>query len=96
MGPDSSPNVSGENELRNQITCSDRDNNGVIQAIGNAGRTWSRPDAVRLIKTGSESFYVQQPGTRPSDVHVYADYYLRTDPDGDARNNLDNLVACRR
>ena len=81
--------------MAHQITCSDRDRNGVVQSIGNRSRTWSRPEAVRLITSRLGSFYVQQPGTRPSDIHVYAGQYLRTDPDGDPRNNLDNLSACQ-
>ncbi|MCB9833787.1 MAG: DUF3892 domain-containing protein [Planctomycetes bacterium] len=80
--------------MRHQISCADKDRNGVIQGIGNRNRTWTRLEAVRLIRSGTASFFVQRPGTRPTDIHVYADQYLRTDPDGDSRNNLDDLGGC--
>lgn len=80
-----------------QITCATKDYRGVVQTIGGPAGSWTREQAVSHIKAyGVGWFYVQQPGTRPTEVHIYDGIFLRTDPDGDSRNNLDNLMACAR
>lgn len=79
---------------RHKITCATKDSDGDVQTIGNTATTWSRTQAVELLNAGTDTFYVQVAGTTPTEIKVYAKYFLRTEADGQPQNNLDNLAAC--
>jgi len=61
--------------------------------------SWSpryKSGAISDIENGIHTYYVQDAGGR-SDIIVVEGQtgkYLRTDPDGRANNNLDNLPDC--
>lgn len=82
-----------------RVTRTDKDDDGDITALCNPGEAWSpRPkaDAIDDIDDGIHTYYVQDSSGR-SDIHVVNDPdgpYLRTDPDGSASNNLDELPDC--
>lgn len=83
-----------------KVTRSGKDSDGDITALCNAIEPWSpraKADAIRDIELGLHSYYVQQPGTAPALVLVVerdGEKHLRTQADGDPRNNLDNLPDC--
>lgn len=84
-----------------KVIKSRKDNDGDITALCNANYSWSprlKADAINDIENNIHTYYVQQPGTSRSDIQVVNDRvkgkYLRTDPDGEADNNLDNLPDC--
>lgn len=80
-----------------RVTKSGKDTDGDITKLCNPGAEWSpvsKADAVRHISNKIHTYYVQQPGTKRTDIHVYDGKHLRTDPDGDDENNLDNLPDC--
>ncbi|MBW3662729.1 MAG: DUF3892 domain-containing protein [Actinobacteria bacterium] len=83
-----------------RVTQTKKDKDGDILALCNPDQYWSprsKASAIADIDDGDHTYYVQQPGTDRTDIHVVDDGdgpYLRTDPDGDARNNLDNLPDC--
>ncbi|MBN4071844.1 DUF3892 domain-containing protein [bacterium AH-315-F18] len=79
--------------MEHQITCATRDSSGVVQKIGNSSQNWARLTAVNLINSGTR-FFVHEPGTEEAEIRVFDTNFLRTDPDGDLRNNLDELSAC--
>ncbi len=67
-----------------------KDSSNVIVKIRGLGWEESTESAVRNIKYGWDSYYVEEVSPK-ADVHVYADKYLRTDKDASSKNNLDNL-----
>ncbi|MCK5779217.1 MAG: DUF3892 domain-containing protein [Rhodospirillales bacterium] len=84
-----------------KVTKSRKDNDGDITALCNDGQWWSprtKADAINDIESNTHSYYVQQPATSRSDIQVVNDRvkgkYLRTGPDGEPDNNLDNLPDC--
>jgi len=81
-----------------QVFASRKDKDGDITALcGND--FWSprmKADAIRDIESRIHTYYVQDAYGR-SNIHVVngpTGKYLRTDPDGKAKNNLDNLPDC--
>lgn len=82
-----------------RITGTGKNTDGDIVSVCNHS-VWgkaTRAEAIRHIETGLHTYFVKQPGTTRSDVHVVdgpSGKYLRSDPDGSASNNLDNLPAC--
>ncbi len=81
------------------VTHSGKDEDGDITKLCNPGQQWSpraRQGAIADIETGIHTYYVQSSRGR-SDIHVVigpTGKYLRTDPDGEAGNNLDELPNC--
>ena len=49
-----------------------------------------KSEAVSHIRNRTHTYYVQEPGTQRADVHVTSAGHLRTDPDGDPKNNLED------
>jgi len=82
-----------------KVTKSRKDSNGDITALCNYGESWSprsKSDAINDIESGDYTYYVQDSFGR-SDIHVVnrlSGTYLRTDPNGRASDNLDNLPDC--
>lgn len=82
-----------------QVTATRKNDEGDITGICNSGEYWSprsKSEAISDINGKIHSYYVQDSKGR-SDVHVVSDSdgpYLRTDPDGRAGNNLDELPDC--
>ncbi len=78
------------------VTHSRKDRLGNITALGKPGEIWSprlSADAIRDIELGLHSYYVAWPEkwTAIRVVSGLGGKYLRTDRDGTARNNLDDL-----
>jgi hypothetical protein len=82
-----------------RVTHTGKDRDGDITKLCNTGELWSpraKADAIGDIESGTHSYYVRSSRGR-SDVHVVngqTGKYLRTDPDGEAGNNLDELPDC--
>ena len=82
-----------------QVTRTRKDRDGDITALCNPSNFWSprqKQRAIRDIKQGTHSYYVQLRGRRV-DIHVVNGpngEYLRTDPDKTSSNNLDDLPDC--
>jgi len=82
-----------------RVTHTGKDSDGDITALCNHS-SWgeaSRRTAIQHIEDGTHSYYVQQPGTARTDIHVVKGLtrkYLRSDPDPNSKNNLDNLPNC--
>ena len=70
-----------------------KDQYGDILRLCGDGFTVSREDAIRAIGRG-QTYFVQQPGTRRAQIIVVTGRYLRTTPDSETANNLDNLPDC--
>lgn len=70
-----------------------------ITAVCNAGETWSprlKADVINDIESGLHTYFVQETGAR-TDLQVVdgpTGKYLRTEPDPQSDNNLDNLPDC--
>ena len=79
-----------------RVTHSRKDRNGDITAIGYPGQIWSartKADVISDIERRLHTYYVQWPERR-TEIRVVSGAtgkYLRTDRDGTARNNLDDL-----
>lgn len=76
-----------------QITHVRRDRYGVTTDVGRPGVwTASVPTAIATIDAGTYNYFVQWPEKR-TEVRVInaSPRYLRTDRDGTAKNNLDDL-----
>ncbi|GIX15880.1 MAG: hypothetical protein KatS3mg119_0066 [Rhodothalassiaceae bacterium] len=82
-----------------RVTCANHDRYGDITHIGNP-HDWgivTKDEAIYHIENDIYRCYVQAPGTSPTYIEVVngpTGKYLRTEPDGDPRNNLDNLPEC--
>lgn len=76
-----------------------KDSDGDITALCNPDEYWSpsyKSDAISDIEKKRHTYYVQDSGGR-SDIHVVNGSngkYLRTDPNGKSRDNLENLPDC--
>ncbi len=82
-----------------RVTASGKDRDGDITKLCNHSSWGSvlKASAIQHIETGMYRYYVQQPGTARVDVHVVngpTGKYLRSDPDPNSINNLDNLPDC--
>lgn len=77
-----------------------KDNDGDITHLCNPGSFWSpkkKSSAISEIENGTCGYYVQDAQGRKADVHVVNGpngKYLRTDPNSNCRDNLDNLPNC--
>lgn len=85
---------------RRRVTNTRKDIQRDITALCNRGEWWSpraKADAINDIEHGLHQYYVRDSYGNESDIHVVngpTGKYLRTDPDGSGRNNLDNLPDC--
>lgn len=82
---------------RRRVTRTGKDRDGDITKL--CGPTWSasKSQAIRHIERGINSYYVQDRYGRTADVHVVkgsTGKYLRTDPNSNCSDNLDNLPDC--
>ncbi len=81
------------------VTHSGKDEDGDITKLCNPGQQWSprtKQGAIADIETRIHTYYVLSSRGR-SNIHVVngtTGKYLRTDPDGEAGNNLDELPNC--
>ncbi len=86
--------------MNRQVNCiTKRDRPGPherIQAIGGSGWKHSEDDAIRWIKAGTESYYVQRGGATVRVIIAtrLGREYLKTEPDGEAPDNLLALGEC--
>jgi len=79
---------------RRRVTATAKDEDGDIQALcGSWGRV-ERKWAVRPIKEGTYEYFVRDKEGAEATVHVYADAFLRTDPNSSCKDNLDKLPDC--
>ena len=82
-----------------QVTHTGKDKDGDITKLCNPSVSWSprwKSDAIDDIDNGTHTYYVED-GKGRSDIIVVdgpSGKYLRTDPDGRAENNLDELPDC--
>ncbi len=86
--------------MNRQVTCVTKpDRPGPherIQAIGGTGWKHSEDDAIRWIKAGTESYYVNRGGATVRVIIAarLGREYLKTEPDGEAPDNLLALPEC--
>lgn len=75
-----------------------KDKDGDITSLCGAGWVRSKRDAIRDIESGVQSYYVEDNRGRQAAVQVVKDpskgKYLRTDPNSNCSDNLDNLPDC--
>lgn len=82
------------------VTATGKDRDGDITKLCNSGQIWSprlKADAIRDIEAGVHEYWVNwlhYPETKIRVVQGPNGKYLRTDRDGTARNNLDDLPDC--
>lgn len=82
--------------MKRRVICVKKDRDGDITHVGNPSQHWSPrslQDVINDIKYGRYSYYVSVGGYNV-DIHVVDNRYLRTNPDGKGRNNLDDLPNC--
>ncbi|MDZ7734528.1 MAG: DUF3892 domain-containing protein [Acidimicrobiia bacterium] len=80
-----------------EVTCTCKDDEGDILCLGGAFGQVDKDDAIEEIESGTNRYWVPGKGGGKVDVHVVPGHkppYLRTDPDGDPENNLDELPDC--
>ena len=83
-----------------RVTKTGKDTDGDITHLCNPGQIWSpksKSSAITEIEKGTNSYYVQDAYGRKADVHVVngtTGKYLRTDPNSNCSDNLDNLPDC--
>jgi len=82
-----------------RVTHTGKDDDGDITKVCNPTAGWSprsKNDAIRDIEDGDHTYYVQDSKGRSDIIVVHGEHgkYLRTDPDGRAENNLDDLPDC--
>jgi Protein of unknown function (DUF3892) len=81
-----------------RIVCIEK--NGDITAVGTGNdpdkalRRWAVTEVREKIEAG-DRFYTEDADGNKADVELYGDEWIRTDPDAETDNNLDNLRACR-
>ena len=82
-----------------RIVCVNEDD-GHITVVGTgtdpneATKKWTVAQVRAAIKAG-DRFYTQDTDGNKAYVELYGDEWIRTDPDNETDNNLDNLRACR-
>ena len=82
------------------VTCVKRDSDGDTTHLGNNGAPWSpraKKDAIHDIENGVHQYYARDAKGNEAEIHVVNDpdgKYLRTNPDGKGKNNLDSLPEC--
>jgi hypothetical protein len=82
-----------------RVTQTGKDTDGDITKLCNPNQDWSprsKSSAISDIENKQHTYYVNESGNR-TDVHVVNGpngKYLRTDPDPNSKNNLDNLPDC--
>ena len=83
-----------------QVTRSGKDKDGDITQLCNPVEYWSpreKDEAIDDIEKGLYAYYVKDSEGKRSDIHVVdgeTGKYLRTDPNGESEDNLDNLPDC--
>jgi hypothetical protein len=84
-----------------RVKASGKDKDGDITKLCNSGETWSprvKADAIDDIEAKRHTYYTEDRYGRRSNIHVVkktnGTKYLRTDPDGQSEDNLDNLPNC--
>lgn len=82
------------------VTQSGKDEDGDITKLCNPSALWSpreKDGAISDIETGLHTYYVKDSKGNKSNIHVVKGQtgkYLRTDPDEESADNLDNLPDC--
>ena len=82
-----------------QVTATGKDDDGDITSLCNNSMPWSprsKAGAISDIESSLHTYYVRNSHGR-SDVHVVlgpTGKYLRTDPNGTCKDNLDDLPDC--
>jgi hypothetical protein len=83
---------------KREVKGSGKNSEGDIISLCN-GNVWpkvTKAVAIQQIEARTHSYYVKS-GSKEVDVHVVSingKKYLRTDADGNGKNNLDNLPDC--
>jgi hypothetical protein len=80
-----------------EVTCTCKDDAGNIECLGGDWGQVSKDEAIDQINSGSIRYWVRGVSGTEVEVHVVGKHtppYLRTDPDGTAVNNLDELPDC--
>ena len=89
--------------LKRYVTATGKDRDGDITALCNSAESWSpqyKAAAIRDIEYGNYEYWVRwgtgilAPQTQVHVVNGPNGKYLRTDRDGTAKNNLDDLPDC--
>lgn len=81
-----------------RIVCVEK--NSHITAVGTgsdpnkASKRWTVSQVRQALENG-DRFYTEDTSGHQVDVEAYGDKWIRTDPDNETDNNLDNLRACR-
>lgn len=82
-----------------RVTSTGKDRDGDITKLCNTGQHWSpiyKNDAIQHIDNNRHTYHVRDSYGR-SDIHVVNGQhgkFLRTDPNGKCRDNLDELPDC--
>jgi hypothetical protein len=82
-----------------RVVCVEKDEDDNIAAVGTgtnsnkATQRWTVAQVRSRIQAG-DRFYTEDSDGNQADVELYGDKWIRTDPDAEADNNLDNLRAC--
>ena len=85
-----------------RVTRTRKDMDGDITALCDSGAVWSprsKTNAISDIEGGVHTYYVRNSAGRSNiivvrDSSVSGGKYLRTDPNGQCTDNLDNLPNC--
>jgi hypothetical protein len=79
-----------------QVTSTGKDSQGDITKLCGSWGECSKADAISDIDSGTNTYFVQESGTTRVDIIVVNDNprYLRSTPDPESSNNLDNLPDC--
>jgi Protein of unknown function (DUF3892) len=81
-----------------RIVCVEKDDH--ITAVGTgtnprkASKRWTVAKVRERLDAG-DRFYTEDGDGNQADVEPYGEQWIRTDPDAQTDNNLDNLRACR-
>ena len=80
-----------------RIVCVEKDEHIVAVGIGTdpnkAMKRWTVAKVRERLKAG-DRFYTEDADGNKADVEPYGEEWIRTDPDDETDNNLDNLRAC--
>ncbi|MEQ8509301.1 MAG: DUF3892 domain-containing protein [Rhodospirillaceae bacterium] len=83
-----------------RVTASGKDTDGDITKLCNSSAEWSpryKSGAIKDIEEGYHTYYTQDKNGKRSDIKVVngqSGKYLRSDPNGESTDNLDNLPNC--
>lgn len=80
-----------------RVTKTGKDRDGDITRLCGTWGTAAKHQAISHIENHTHRYYVQDNLGRRADVHVVAGptgKYLRTDPNSNSSDNLDNLPNC--